>query len=60
VRFVVDGADKLIVPVGPERPAELYDVLDDPDEQHDRAAAEPERVDALRTLLDAWWSPSGR
>jgi uncharacterized sulfatase len=60
VRFVVDGADKLIVPVGPERPAELYDVLADPDEQRDRAAAEPERVDALRALLDAWWSPSER
>ena len=56
-RFVVDGADKLILPVASERPAELYDVLSDPDERHDRAAAEPERVASLSALLDAWWRP---
>jgi arylsulfatase A-like enzyme len=59
-RFVVDGADKLILPVAPDRPAELYDVLTDPDEHNDRAAAEPQRVASLRALLDAWWRLPGR
>ena len=47
-RFVVEGPDKLILPAAPTRAPELYDLLTDPDERHDRAALEPERVAELR------------
>ena len=60
VRFVVDGDDKLIQPKDPSAPAQLYDVVADHDEAHDRAAAEPERVAELRALLDGWWDPAPR
>ncbi|HML48203.1 MAG TPA: sulfatase [Clostridia bacterium] len=42
IRFWEDGAD------------ELYHLPDDPSELRDLAEQEPERVQALRALLDAW------
>jgi arylsulfatase A-like enzyme len=56
-RWILENGWKLIVPApqnetgGPE----LYRLSDDPDEKHDLAAAEPNRVAALRSKLDAWW-----
>ncbi len=55
---------KLILPNAtgtPERPMipaarELYDVLADPQETHNLAAEQPERVEVLSKLIDAWWS----
>ncbi len=44
---------KLIAPK--EGEPELYNLLLDPFEEHDRAAAEPELVEELRKLLEAWW-----
>ena len=46
---------------GPERtipeppPAELYNIADDPLEEHDLAAAEPERVSSLLAELERWF-----
>ena len=39
------------------REVALYNVVLDPHEKHDLAAAEAERVKTLRRLLDAWWTP---
>ncbi len=36
---------------------ELYQLKDDPWETKDLAIAEPERVNRMRDLLDAWWKP---
>jgi len=36
---------------------ELFDVLHDPDETKNLAAAQPEIVQQLRRSLDAWWTP---
>jgi len=36
---------------------ELYDVVHDPAETRDLAAARPELVKELRSSLDAWWNP---
>jgi arylsulfatase A-like enzyme len=38
----------------PDRPAELYDLSQDPGEQHNLASAHPEKVKALYTKLFAW------
>ena len=57
-RWCVAGDWKLIVPDPVNRPAEgveLYDLDADPGETANLAAAEPERVQELRGLLDAWW-----
>ena len=37
---------------------ELFDVLHDPDETKNVAAAHPDLVHALRQSLDTWWTPS--
>lgn len=50
-RAVLRGRFKLIV-TEPEGRAELYDVQDDPGERVDLAAAQPERVDELRLVLE--------
>ena len=62
-RWATDGRWKLIVPHVPadkDGPgaAELYDLVADPHEKTDLAAREPERVKALRAVLDRWWDPS--
>lgn len=38
----------------PDRPAELYNLIDDPGEQHDLAAQEPERLTAMFKTLAEW------
>ena len=53
-----EGDWKLIVHFE-ARPAELYNLADDPGEQRDRAALEPERVRALRGRLEAWQASVG-
>ena len=36
--------------------AQLYDILEDPREQHDVASQHPEEVARLRQAYDAWWA----
>ncbi len=52
-RWIIQGDWKLIVPVDPNKPTELYNLLQDPHEQH--PVADPSRTDQLRQELDAWW-----
>jgi arylsulfatase A-like enzyme len=54
-RWCIDRNWKLIQPAKREETAELYDVVADPFEHHNRAADQPERVRALTRELDAWW-----
>jgi len=54
-RWCVDHNWKLILPVNRHQPAELYDVVADPSEQHNRAARRPEIVQKLTDELDGWW-----
>jgi uncharacterized sulfatase len=59
-RWIIDGWMKLIVPDPRNRPnarPELYDLQSDPWEKTDLAAKQPERVRALSSKLDAWWTP---
>jgi arylsulfatase A-like enzyme len=59
-RWVVAGDRKLIVPDPRNSPGEsplLFDVVADPAESRDLAAAEPGRVAELTRLLDGWWRP---
>jgi arylsulfatase A-like enzyme len=56
---VRDGGWKLIWPMGSDHPLlsgkpELFDLARDPGELEDRAAAEPERVAALRKHVERW------
>jgi arylsulfatase len=55
-RAVVAGRWKLIWTPGqsPERAFQLYDIHADPDEEKDLSGAHPERVRALKALLDGW------
>lgn len=53
-----EGDWKLIVHFE-ARPAELYNLRDDPGETHDRAGEAPERVAALRARLSAWQAAVG-
>jgi arylsulfatase A len=43
------------VPIGTAGAPQLFQVADDPFEQHDLAASEPERVARLGAMLDAWF-----
>jgi uncharacterized sulfatase len=57
-RWCREGRWKLIVPNPANRPAakvELYDIVADPHERRDLAAAEPDRVADMRARIDAWW-----
>ncbi len=56
-RWLVQDGWKLLVPRRADRAVELYHVARDPAERADLAAADPERVAALRRALDAWWRP---
>lgn len=54
-RWCLDSKWKLIVPkIGDD--VELYDVLDDPREEHNVASEQAEVVARLRAKLDAWWN----
>jgi arylsulfatase A-like enzyme len=54
-RWVRQGDWKLIVIEGKPATFELYNVANDPKEEKNLAAAEPQRVARLRSVLDAWW-----
>lgn len=58
-RWVIDGRFKLIQPSSRMNgeAAQLYDLIDDPNENQDLAADQPARVEALQRKLDAWWNP---
>jgi arylsulfatase A-like enzyme len=53
LRGVVHGDEKLIIDLDTGR-AQLFDLREDPDEQRDLARARPERVRALRTIVETW------
>jgi arylsulfatase A-like enzyme len=55
-RAVVDGDWKLIWTPGqePAREYQLYDIAADPGEARDRSREFPERVEAMRRMLDEW------
>jgi arylsulfatase A-like enzyme len=55
-RAVVDGDWKLIWTPGqePGREYQLYDIAADPSETRDRSRELPERVEAMRRMLDDW------
>ncbi|GAB6185118.1 sulfatase family protein [Thermopirellula anaerolimosa] len=53
-RWIIHGDWKLIVPADPATPAELYNVMKDPHEEHPVTDADLER--RLRGELDAWWN----
>lgn len=52
-RAVRDGAWKLVAK-GPRGPWELYDMKADRTEQHDLAAAQPEKVKAMTAQWESW------
>ncbi|MEM1228252.1 MAG: sulfatase [Planctomycetota bacterium] len=58
-RWIIDGRYKLIDPSSRMSGAEqeLYDLLDDPTEQHDLSGTNADQVDVLLKKLDAWWDP---
>ncbi|MBD3268240.1 sulfatase-like hydrolase/transferase [bacterium] len=56
--YIIAGEWKLIQPSGRNETGttpELYNVMDDPDENHDLAAANPQKVAHLQTQLKSWW-----
>jgi len=63
---IADGRWKLIIPnpaninapkkPGREMGVELYDVVADPHEEKNLAAAQPDRVAQLTKLVDGWWA----
>jgi uncharacterized sulfatase len=54
-RWCVDRNWKLILPVNRPETAELYDVVADPFERHNRALEHPAVVGKLTDKLDDWW-----
>ncbi len=57
-RWIIHEDYKLIVPTQRvSAVVELYDVRKDPQESNNLVKSEPERVQQLLTLLDAWWKP---
>lgn len=56
-RWILEDGWKLIAPAPQNEKGdpELYHVSEDPNEDKNLAAAEPERLKTLRTKLDAWW-----
>lgn len=62
-RWMIAGEWKLLVPMpgqtNDEQPPgfELYRITIDPDERHNLAAQQPQRVAELRRQLAAWWNP---
>ena len=57
-RWCIEGRWKLLVLNAANMPdgrTEFYDVIADPHEENDLAKENPDRVDHLRGLIDAWW-----
>jgi uncharacterized sulfatase len=54
-RWCIDDNWKLIVPADRRQEPELYDLRADPHENRNDARQNPEKVQALSALLDAWW-----
>jgi arylsulfatase A-like enzyme len=57
-RWAIEGDWKLILPAPQNSPGttvELYDLAHDPGESTNLAARYPEKVDHLKTLINAWW-----
>ena len=58
-RWCLADGWKLIVPaprLGKDAKTELFHIEKDPYEKDDLAAKMPEKVEALRKLLDGWWA----
>jgi uncharacterized sulfatase len=61
-RWMIDGEWKLILPDPTNEPKtrpELYAILEDPNEQHNAADSNADRVDAMTEEINAWW-PAAR
>ncbi len=61
-RTIIDGWFKLIVPTasvssGNATGPQLFNLQDDPWEEHDLAAAHPDKVQSMTATLNAWWQP---
>jgi uncharacterized sulfatase len=60
-RWMIEDGWKLVVPDRRNEPksvVELYDIIEDPAEQHNEAGSNADRVDTMREKLNAWW-PAG-
>jgi uncharacterized sulfatase len=58
-RWMVEGDWKLLVPDAknePQRSIELYNIIEDPTEQHNKADENADRVKAMTDKINAWWS----
>jgi uncharacterized sulfatase len=58
-RWMVEGDWKLLVPDAknePKRSIELYNIIEDPTEQHNKADENADRVKAMTDKINAWWS----
>ena len=56
--YVISETWKLILPAEPNvqnETAELYHIIDDPDEQKNLAEQHPEKVRELRARIKDWW-----
>ncbi|MFH5883610.1 sulfatase [Halalkalibaculum sp. DA3122] len=59
-RVILQRPWKLIVPGDeqlPDKPLELFNVMDDPGETQNLADEHPELVDRLQARLNQWWEP---
>lgn len=54
-RWVFDGRYKLILPQSADEQPELYDVIADPHETKNLAAAHPGRLKELTDAINGWW-----
>lgn len=62
-RWCVSWPWKLIAPnteVLPKGKLELFNIADDPREEHELSAKHPAEVEKLTQLLDAWWDPTAK
>jgi uncharacterized sulfatase len=55
-RWIRAGDWKLIAPASEKEKPELYNLKQDPFENHNLAKSNPARVAELKKMLDAWWN----